>query len=68
MNQVTIHIPDMQSTHCQARVSNAVNAIKGVQIQHVEAGVITVSFDHTKDEIVNAIEKAGYTVAQLDKQ
>ncbi|MEZ0005854.1 copper chaperone [Flavobacterium sp. 28YEA47A] len=65
MKQMIINIPDMQSAHCQVRVNNAVKDIEGVQIQNVEAGKITVTVasDTTKSEIVNAIEKAGYSVS-----
>lgn len=65
MKEVIIAVPDMQSTHCQTRVNNAVKGIEGVQVQNVEAGKITVSVasDNTKNEVVQAIEKAGYTVS-----
>ncbi|HTN45036.1 MAG TPA: heavy-metal-associated domain-containing protein [Flavipsychrobacter sp.] len=65
MQQVTINVPDMQSTHCQTRVKNAVSEVEGVQIQEMEAGKLTVSVssEDTKNEVVNAIEKAGYPVA-----
>jgi copper chaperone len=65
MKEVIITVPDMQSTHCQTRVNNAVKEIEGVQVQNVEAGKITVSVasDNTKNEVVQAIEKAGYTVS-----
>lgn len=68
MKQVTINITDMQSTHCQTRVNHAVSAIEGVQIQQVEAGRLTVSVpsDDTKDEVVHAVEKAGYTVSSAE--
>lgn len=68
MKEVNISVSDMQSTHCQTRVTNAVKEIEGVQIQNVEAGKITVSVtsDKTKNEVVNAIEKAGYTVSLED--
>jgi len=64
MKDVTIQIPDMQSVHCQARVNNAVKEINGVQIKNQEAGQITVSLssDNAKEEVVAAIEKAGYSV------
>ncbi|MBC8645447.1 heavy-metal-associated domain-containing protein [Flavobacterium lindanitolerans] len=64
MKQMIINIPDMQSAHCRARVNNAVKEIDGVQIQNVEAGKIAVSIasDNTKNEVVKAIEKAGYSV------
>ena len=65
MKEVIITVPDMQSTHFQTRVNNAVKEIEGVQVQNVEAGKITVSVasDNTKNEVVQAIEKAGYTVS-----
>lgn len=65
MKQVAIKIPNMQSTHCQTRVSNAVKGIAGVQIQNLEAGQLTVSVtsENLQNEVVQAIEKAGYTVA-----
>lgn len=68
MEQVTINIPDMQSTHCQTRVNNAVNKIEGVQIQEVEAGKLIVSLlsDDMKNQVINVIEKAGYTVSSTD--
>lgn len=64
MKDLTIQIPDMQSAHCQARVNNAVKEIEGVQVHNLRAGQITVSLssDNAKEEIVAAIEKAGYSV------
>ena len=68
MKEVKISVPNMQSTHCQTRVNNVIKEIEGVQIQNVEAGKLTVSItsDHKKDEVVSAIEKAGYTVSLED--
>lgn len=65
MKQVVISVPNMQSTHCQTRLKNAVNEIGGVQIQHLEAGRLTasVSSDNTQNEVIQAIEKAGYSVS-----
>ncbi|MBL7712688.1 MAG: heavy-metal-associated domain-containing protein [Chitinophagaceae bacterium] len=62
MNQIIIRVPDMQSAHCQARVSKAVKAIAGAEVQQVEAGVITVAYKSNKDDIIAAIEQAGYSV------
>lgn len=66
MKQLTISIPNMQSTHCQMKVYNAVKGIKGVQIENVEAGKLTASFTSINQEnkLINAIEKAGYTVSE----
>ena len=68
MKQVVISVPNMQSTHCQTRVNNAIKVIDGVQIQNLEAGKLTVSVasDNTQSEVVQAIEKAGYTVSLED--
>lgn len=68
MKQVVISVPNMQSTHCQTRINEAVKEIDSVQIQNLEAGKLTVSVasDNTKDEVVKAIEKAGYTVLLED--
>lgn len=65
MKQVIINVPDMQSTHCQTRVNNVVKEIEGVQVQNLEAGklIVSVTSDNLKNEIANAIEKAGYTVS-----
>lgn len=65
MKEVKIGVPNMQSTHCQAKVRNAINAIEGVQVQNIEAGKLTVSVtsDDIKAEVVNAIEEAGYAVS-----
>jgi copper chaperone len=48
MKQIEISIPNMQSTHCQIRVNNAVKDIDGVQIQKVEAGKLTISTENSK--------------------
>lgn len=68
MKQIVISVPNMQSTHCQNRVSNAVKDIDGVQIKNLEAGKLTISLasDNIKDEVIKAIEKAGYTVSLED--
>lgn len=65
MKEVIISIPDMQSTHCQTRVNNAVTGIKGVQVLKVEAGKLTASVENEegKAALVHAIEKSGYNVA-----
>lgn len=65
MKQIKLNVPDMQSTHCQTRVSNAVKNIEGVQIDNLKAGEITVSVasESTKSDVVKAIEKAGYSLA-----
>lgn len=64
MKRITMTIPDMQHMHCQARVSNAVKTVDGVQIEQVTAGKIALalSTDAQLDQVRQAIEKAGYSV------
>ncbi len=70
MKTITINIPNMQSTHCQTRVKNAVKEIEGVQIQNLEAGKLNASIasDKAKHEMEEAIKKAGYTVVYEESE
>lgn len=65
MKNVELNIPGMQSAHCQARVNAAIKDIDGVKIEKLEAGKLSFSAesDEVKEELVEAIEKAGYKVA-----
>lgn len=70
MKTISIHIPDMQSTHCQARVSNAVKAVEGVQVLELGAGKIalTLTDESSESEVISRIQKAGYTVESPDSK
>jgi len=65
MKKVELNIPDMQSSHCQMRVNNAIKELENVQIEKTEAGKLTLSTtsDSIRNEVINTIEKAGYTVS-----
>lgn len=54
----------MQSAHCQSRVNGAIKDIDGIKVEKLEAGKLSVSVesDEVKEELVEAIEKAGYKV------
>lgn len=64
MKNVELSIPGMQSAHCQARVNGAIKDIDGVKIQKLEAEKLSFSFesDDAKEELIEAIENAGYKV------
>lgn len=64
MKNIELSIPDMQSAHCQARVNGAIKDIDGMKVEKLEAGKLTASVesDEVKEELVEAIEKAGYKV------
>ena len=55
----------MQSAHCQARVIVAIKDLDGVKIEKLKAGKLSLSVenDDVKEELVEAIEKAGYKVS-----
>jgi copper chaperone len=67
MTKRTIEIGGMTCGHCVSRVSNALKAIPGIQVEAVKVGSATVEFDEaTMDASVigKAIETAGYAVLQ----
>ena len=68
MKNVELSIPDMQSAHCQSRVNGAIKDIDGIKVEKLEAGKLSVSVenDEVKEELVEAIEKAGYKVGGDD--
>lgn len=68
MKNITIQIPNMQSAHCQMRVSNVLKSIDGVTINSIEPGVTSVSVENDLQQNValKAIEKAGYAVELIN--
>lgn len=64
MKNIELIIPDMKSTHCQAKVVSAIKVIEGANIEKLEAGKLTFSVinDKIKEKLIEAIELAGYKV------
>ncbi|MFY7900895.1 MAG: cation transporter [Chitinophagaceae bacterium] len=64
MKTIDLTIPNMQSKHCQTRVSNALSQLEGAQIQQIQAGKLTVQIatDTIEKVVVEVVQKAGYTV------
>lgn len=63
---VTIKIEGMSCQHCVTRVKKAIDAVSGVISSDVNIGSATVQFDESKtkrEDIIEAIEKAGYKVS-----
>lgn len=60
----------MQSAHCQSRVSAAINNINGLKVEEIAAGKLaaTVENDEAKEQLVAAIEKAGYKTSEEDNK
>lgn len=64
----TIKIEGMSCQHCVMRVKKAIDAVLGVTSSDVIVGSATVQFDESKtkkEDIIEAIEKAGYKVSKV---
>lgn len=63
MDTVTLTIPDMRSPHCQMTVTHTVTAIGGkVRSIAPARAEIWLSDGLTKEQVIEAIQKAGYNV------
>jgi copper chaperone len=68
MTEKTLRVPDMHCGHCKAAVEGELNKLSGVERANadVEKGTVEVSYDEgavSTDDLKDAIEEAGYTVA-----
>jgi len=63
METVQLTIPNMKSPHCMMVVSGVLKTIAGASLKKVSPGQAEIELSgSTKDLVVQAIEKAGYTV------
>jgi copper chaperone len=68
MISVTLTVPDMSCGHCKAAVEGELNGLSGVESLNadVEKGTAAVRYDEgrvSNEQLIEAIEEAGYTVA-----
>lgn len=66
MERVTMQIDGMTCGHCVARVTKALKALEGVDVERLSVGSATVAFDPnatSEEKIAQAIEDQGYAVA-----
>jgi copper chaperone len=68
MTDKTFNVPDMSCGHCKAAVEGGLNELSGVESSNadVEKGSVEVRYDENRvsnEQLVKAIEEAGYTVA-----
>jgi len=71
MTEKTLRVPDMHCGHCKAAVEGELSKLSGVQIANadLEKGTVKVSYDDgtvSTEDLKEAIEEAGYTVAAWD--
>jgi copper chaperone len=68
MTENTFNVPDMSCGHCKAAVEGALNKRSGVERANADIvkGTVEVSYDEgtvTTEDLLGAIQEAGYTVA-----
>jgi copper chaperone len=68
MTEKTFNVPDMSCGHCKAAVEGELNKLSGVETASadIEKGTVEVAYDESRvgnEQLVEAIEEAGYTVA-----
>jgi copper chaperone len=68
VTEKTLKVPDMHCGHCKAAVEGELNRLPGVERANadVEKGTVEVYYDEgsvTTEDLKDAIEEAGYTVA-----
>jgi copper chaperone len=68
MTDKTFNVEGMSCAHCKAAVEEELNALPGVEISNAnfERGTVEVRYDEssvTTEDIRNAVEVAGYTLA-----
>ena len=65
METIELSIPGMKSNHCMMVVSNTLKNVKGVQLKKVSQGQAEIELSGaTKENVILAIEKAGYAVVR----
>jgi copper chaperone len=69
MTSTRFDVMGMSCAHCKAAVEGSLNGLSGVESANadVEKGVVEVSYDEghvSTDQLVGAIEGAGYSVAR----
>ena len=69
MKTLIIQIPNMQSSHCQMRVNNALNNILNATDITMRSGVARVVLpkESTSEEVICIIENAGYYVTEIEE-
>ncbi|MGN0789481.1 MAG: metal-transporting ATPase, partial [Christensenellales bacterium] len=67
-----INIEGMMCTHCQAHVTDALNAIQGVENAEVDykqgVAIVALNADVADEVLKNAVEKEGYTVLSIGQR
>jgi copper chaperone CopZ len=64
METINLRIPTMKSAHCMMTVTGAIKKVGGATIKSIAPGEVEMELSGIqKASIVEAVEKAGYLVA-----
>lgn len=68
MKKLVLHIEGMSCGHCLNAVNQALTAVPGAEVESVRIGRAEVRLPNTvpSDDLVTAVEEAGYSVALVD--
>lgn len=67
MERVTLSIEGMSCGHCVSSVQKALQQVDGAQVEQVQIGSATVSYDPAKtsvDDLVEAVNDEGYAASR----
>ena len=67
MTEKTLNVEGMSCGHCKAAVEEELNELSGVEYSNADPqkGTVEVRYDEsrtTDDDLIGAVEEAGYTV------
>ena len=67
MTEKTLNVEGMSCGHCKAAVEEELNGLSGVEYSNadLQKGTVEVRYDEsrtTDDDLIGAVEEAGYTV------
>lgn len=73
MEKLTLNVEGMTCSHCEARVTKALSEVNGVKsaVVSLDEGTATVEFEKgqvTEDALIDAVEEAGYEVAEFKSE
>ena len=68
MQKLVLHIEGMSCGHCLNAVNQALAGVAGARVDSVRMGRAEVAVPETvsSDDLVTAVEEAGYSVALVD--
>ncbi|MFZ4412295.1 MAG: heavy-metal-associated domain-containing protein [Bacteroidales bacterium] len=67
MKTIKISIQGMTCSHCEKRVSTAINSVTDVQLEKIDLQAAEVSlYDEKQEEaVISAIQSAGYIITEI---